>query len=185
VESQIAVFSKNSLQSEIISPENPRLLYFNDSIAVGFEHQMHMMNLITRAGWEFRVAAALEDATGKRNEAIDRQTFDAANELADYLLFVDEAPLASKIRGTSGFAEKFAALGPKDSRSPLAAPVRSRATVDAVPVQLHDLLACLDGLPEKAKKAIYARMRYVMSARLSAEDRRAIDEILRETKRDW
>jgi hypothetical protein len=36
VESQLAVFSKNSLQSAIITPENPRVLYFNDSVAVGY-----------------------------------------------------------------------------------------------------------------------------------------------------
>jgi hypothetical protein len=34
-ESQMAVFSKNSLQSAIITPENPRLLYFNDSVSIG------------------------------------------------------------------------------------------------------------------------------------------------------
>jgi hypothetical protein len=33
VESQMAVFSKNSLQNRYIRPENPRLVYFNDSPA--------------------------------------------------------------------------------------------------------------------------------------------------------
>src|SRR5690242_2871823 len=31
VESQIAVFSKTSLQAQIISPSNPRTIFFNDS----------------------------------------------------------------------------------------------------------------------------------------------------------
>ena len=35
VESQMAVFSKTSIQSLRIEPSNPRLLYFNDSVAVG------------------------------------------------------------------------------------------------------------------------------------------------------
>ena len=36
VESQIAVFSKTSLQSPLISPDNPRTIFFNDSVAVGW-----------------------------------------------------------------------------------------------------------------------------------------------------
>jgi hypothetical protein len=35
IESQIAVFSKTSIQSLRIDPSNPRLLYFNDSVIVG------------------------------------------------------------------------------------------------------------------------------------------------------
>lgn len=36
VTSQLAVFSKTSLQQAIISPQNPRAIYFNDSIAVAW-----------------------------------------------------------------------------------------------------------------------------------------------------
>ena len=36
VESQIAVFSKTSLQSPLIEPRNPRTIFFNDSVAVGW-----------------------------------------------------------------------------------------------------------------------------------------------------
>jgi hypothetical protein len=36
VESQMAVFSKTSIQSLRIEPSNPRVLYFNDSVAVGW-----------------------------------------------------------------------------------------------------------------------------------------------------
>jgi len=36
VESQIAVFARNSLQKRIISPERPRTIFFNDSVAVGW-----------------------------------------------------------------------------------------------------------------------------------------------------
>jgi hypothetical protein len=31
------------------------------------------------------------------------------------MLFIDEAPVREKIQGTSGFADKFAAAGPRDS----------------------------------------------------------------------
>jgi hypothetical protein len=36
VESQIAVFARNSLQKRIIGPERPRTIFFNDSVAVGW-----------------------------------------------------------------------------------------------------------------------------------------------------
>lgn len=36
VESQMAVFSKTSLQAPLISPDNPRTIFFNDSVAVGW-----------------------------------------------------------------------------------------------------------------------------------------------------
>ena len=36
VESQIAVFSKTSLQAPLIEPHNPRTIFFNDSVAVGW-----------------------------------------------------------------------------------------------------------------------------------------------------
>src|SRR5437867_9059258 len=34
IESQVAVFSKTSLQSGRINPQNPRTIFFNDSVAV-------------------------------------------------------------------------------------------------------------------------------------------------------
>src|SRR5881394_2137249 len=36
VESQLAVFSKTSVQAHIITPANPRSLFFNDSVVVGW-----------------------------------------------------------------------------------------------------------------------------------------------------
>jgi len=36
VESQIAAFSKTSVQSDLISPQSPRTIFFNDSVAVGW-----------------------------------------------------------------------------------------------------------------------------------------------------
>src|SRR5204862_95283 len=74
-----------------------------------FEHQSYMTNLITRVGWEARIAAAeqrLDPAAGPMQEAI--------GELVDYALFADEQPLTARVRGTSGFAQKFEALGPAD-----------------------------------------------------------------------
>jgi hypothetical protein len=149
-----------------------------------FQHQMHLMNLITRVGWEFRVAESLAEETGKRNEAIERQLRDATNELVDYLLFVDEAPLPNKIQGASGFAEKFAALGPRDSKGRSLRQFDLERRLMRYPCSYMVYSPAFDALPPAAKKSIYERMGQVMSSRLSSADRQAVSEILRETKKD-
>src|SRR5262249_60738332 len=58
-----------------------------------FAHQGHMINLITRAGWEARIAApdgGIDVSRSALREAID--------ELVDYALFVDEQPLTAPVR---------------------------------------------------------------------------------------
>src|SRR5262249_5392210 len=105
----------------VTDPANPESMaplkeqqgkFGSDIVALmAFEHQMHMMNLITRVGWEFRVAASLEAEIGKPNEVIEQQLRDDVAEFVDYLLFVKEASLSGRIQGVSGFAEKFASQG--------------------------------------------------------------------------
>jgi hypothetical protein len=150
-----------------------------------FQHQMHMMNLITRLGWEFRMAASLLGTTGKRNEVIERQLREGTNELVDYLLFVDEAPLSNQIKGTSEFAEKFAARGPIDSTGRSLRQFDLEHRLMRYPCSYMIYSPAFEALPADAKKSIYGRMREVMSRRLSATDRQAILEILRDTKKDF
>ena len=97
------------------------------------EHQTHAANLLTYLGWEARVGAS-----PARLDAIVQQ-------VADYFLFVDEAPLPQRVEGSSGFAERFAAQG----RGTIAgdpAPVRPPAPFDALSVQLHDLRPGFQGV---------------------------------------
>ena len=68
---------------------------FSDIVSLMvFDHQMHMMNLLTRVGWEARVAIhdnQLEMTRGPVHEAV--------GDLVDYLLFVDEGPSSADQRG--------------------------------------------------------------------------------------
>jgi hypothetical protein len=141
-----------------------------------FDHQMHMMNLLTRMGWNARLP-----------------DFDAAadaSELVDYLLFVDEAPLTEKIEGTSGFAEKFAARGPRDRLGRSLRDLDLEHRLMRYPCSYMIYSPAFDALPPKAKDAIYRRIWQILSgqdkpqkyARLSPAVRRAIVEILRDTK---
>ena len=86
---------------------------YSDIVALMvFEHQTHMMNLLTRIGWQARYLV-------RNGNAHDIQTTGltaSAQDLVDYMLFVDEAHLPNKIKGSSGFVEKFSVEGPSDSQ---------------------------------------------------------------------
>ena len=161
------------------------------------EHQTGMVNRITRLGWEARVAAGQPPApSGVPQPPVARGTFngvrDAAMDLVDYLLFVDEEPLPGRIRGSSQFAEMFSARTPRDSQG------RSLYQLDLERRLLRYRCSYMiytpafDALPAGAKDAAFRRMWEVLSGQVAAApydrlpraERQAIVEILRETKPD-
>jgi hypothetical protein len=165
------------------------------------EHQTHITNLITRLGWEARLEAyeARPDAApapsprapvAAKGKASRVET--AAAELVDYALFVYETPLPDKIRGNSGFAEKFAALGPADGKGRSLRQLDLDGRLMKYPCSYMIYSDAFDALPGAAKDQVYRRLWQVLSGQdkdtryavLSAADRRAIVEILRETKKD-
>jgi hypothetical protein len=75
------------------------------------EHQTRMANLITRVGWETRMAMA----DGKLEEFRSRLDF-AVDEMVTYMLFADEAPIREPIAGVSTFAKTFPQRGPRDKK---------------------------------------------------------------------
>jgi hypothetical protein len=115
---------------------------------------------------------------------------DAAKEVVDYMLFVEEAPLPGPIRGATGFAGQFAAQGPRDRRGRSLRQLDLRTRLFTYPCSYMVYSAQFDALPTTAKAAIYQRMWLVLSgreqdpayARLSAGSRAAIVDILRDTK---
>ena len=142
-----------------------------------FDHQMHMMNLLTRAGWETRFALHEKTLTPEKLAGI-------AAEIVDYMLFIDEARLSSPVRGTLGFEERFATQGPFDRKGRSLRQFDLDRRMMRYPCSYMIYSAAFDGLPAEAKDAIYLRMWQVLSSRFPAEDRRAIVEILRDTKQD-
>lgn len=155
---------------------------YSDAVAhLVFEHQLEMMNVITRVGWEARIAAA----EGKPIEALER----TIEHAVDYMLFVGEAPLG-RIRGTSGFADYFESLGPRDDRGRSLRELRLDGRLMRYPLSYSIYSTAFDALPAEAREAIYRRLWDVLSgavsdaryAALSAGDRAAIVEILVATK---
>jgi hypothetical protein len=156
---------------------------YSDVVALMIlNHQAHMTNLITRIGWESRIN------THDRAKAADANL---AKEFVDYLLFIDEAPLPTNIKGTSGFAQKFQALGPNDSKGRSLRQLDLERHLMRYPCSYMIYSQAFDGMPPDAKSAVYSRLWQVLSgretdpryARLSLADRQAVTEILRETKK--
>ena len=150
------------------------------------EHQTHMTNLITRLGWEARLAAS-ESRTQK-----SPRVEEAAADLVDYALFVYEELLPGKIRGSSGFAEKFAAVGPADRKGRSLRQLDLDRRLMRYPCSYMIYSEAFNALPAGVKDLVYHRMWQVLSgqdknaryARLLLADRQAIVDILRETKKD-
>src|SRR5262245_1891536 len=158
---------------------------YSDIVALMvFDHQLHMMNLLARLSWEARAAEGKSDAAALMDGV--------AREVVDYMLFVDEAPLPTAVQGSSGFAERFSARGPKDSRDRSLYQLDLTTRLLRYPCSYMVYSDAFDGLPAGARDAVYRRMYAVLSgaepaprySRLSPSDRRAIIDILRETKRD-
>jgi hypothetical protein len=152
-----------------------------------FQHQSHMTNLITRIGWEARIAAhdgRLDFAAAPMREVV--------RELVDYLLFVDEEPLTASINGTSGFAEQFAAQGATDRHGRSLRQLDLEHRLMRYPCSYLIESAAFRALPADVRHAVYDRMLEILSgrdaspkyARLSESDRRAVLEILSDTVRD-
>jgi hypothetical protein len=129
-------------------------------------------------------AAPSEDASSRVREA--------AVDLVNYLLFVDEAPLPGAVAGTSGFAERFAAAGPRDSKGRSLRDFDLEKRLFRYPASYMIYSPAFDALPAAAREAIYERMWEILSGRetharyerLSAADRQAVVEILRDTRKD-
>ena len=149
-------------------------------------HETTIINLIARLGWEARVAEAEPSADAAA------RVKDAAVELADSMLMLDEAPLDGPVRGSSGYAEWFAAQGPRDGKGRSLRELDLRSRLFRYPCSFLIYGAAFDALPPAAKQAVYARLGDVLSGRdtrkitqqLSAADRQAILQILRDTKPD-
>jgi hypothetical protein len=143
-----------------------------------FEHQMRLMNLITRVGWEVRAGAGAS--------AIDEY----ARELADVLVFADERPLPGPVQSTSGFAARFAARGPRDRRGRSLRELDLNRSVMRYPCSYMIYSAAFDGLPAAARDAVYRRVWRILTkeendpryAGISRAAGREAIEILRDTK---
>jgi hypothetical protein len=179
--SMLATMAGRFDETDYLSP------YSDVAAHLVFTHQMHMMNLLTRLGWETRVILADHGAGAARTTAAQLSV-----DFVDYLLFVDEPLLPTPVKGASGFAERFSALGPRDRKGRSLRELDLQTRVLKYPCSYLIYSPAFDALPAEAREAVYTRLSRVLSGmeaspryqRLTAQSRRAIVEILRDTKPD-
>ncbi len=181
----------------LFDPDGFRAMSSDIAALQVLSHQVHMMNLLTRIGWEARAADPTLHppfvASPGEDERIGQMMSAVALEVVDYLLFVDEAPLPDRVRGASGFAERFSRLGPHDKKGRSLHELDLTRRMMKYPCSYLIYSEAFDALPQAAKDPIYRRMWEILSGRerdpryttaLPLEARRAIVEILRDTKTD-
>jgi hypothetical protein len=153
---------------------------YSDVVALmALDHQVHFSNLVTRATWEARLGNEMRVA-------------EAAATLADYMLFVDEAPIADgPIVGSSGFAETFVAAGKKDGKGRSLRELELKTRLQKYPLSYMIYSPQFQALPMAPKNLVMWTISHVLSGEirdpkyrhLTPEMRTAIREILDETLR--
>jgi hypothetical protein len=170
----VPVSARPSLEGAFEARGYPTM--FSDVVALMLlEHQVHATNLITRAGWEHRIGSPLA------GQAVD--------ELVDYLLFVDEAALPNPVKGSSNFAEVFAASGPRDRAGRSLRELDLTTRLMRYPLSYMIYSPGFVGLPADVKAMVHARLETVLSgkdvqkkyAHLTPALRGALQQILRDT----
>ncbi|HUQ89043.1 MAG TPA: hypothetical protein VM096_15905 [Vicinamibacterales bacterium] len=145
---------------------------YSDIVALMvLEHQGHFSNLVTRATWETKLGEPLRIA-------------EAADALADYMLFVDEAKIpAPGIEGSSGFAEKFSARGRLYE-------LDLKTRLQKYPVSYMIYSPAFKSLPDAVKNLVMGKINRVLSgeikdekyAHLTPQLRKEIQQILASDK---
>jgi hypothetical protein len=147
-----------------------------------FEHQTQMVNFLIRLGWEARIAA-YDDKPNPQLESDIEAT-------VAYMLFSDEAPLKDAVEGVSTFTKTFPQRGPRDRQGRSLRDFDLHGRLFRYPLSYMVYSRTFDALPDDIRERVYWRLYEVLSgkehgakfAHLSGPDRRAILEILRETK---
>jgi hypothetical protein len=163
------------------------------------EHQAFVHNMTTRASVLTRVAlhdaVEMNKALGRpldhRSDSTVSRIKNAVEPLLKALLFSEEAALTGPVKGTSGFTESFAKLGPRDGKGRSLRDFDLAARMFKHPCSYMIYGQPIDRLQDAAREQLYRRLFEVLSGRdgskefahLTADDRRAVLEILVGTKK--
>ncbi len=125
-----------------------------------------------------------------RSELTTHRIQSACEPLVQCLLFSGETKLTDKVRGSSAFAQDFAAQGPRDGRKRSLRDFDLQRRLYAYPCSYVIYSEAFETLPQAAKEYVYQRLWDVLNgkdtsaefAHLTTDDRQAIREILLATK---
>ena len=177
---------------------SPYLTPHSDVVAqLVHAHQTQAHNLLTQVNFQTRIAiyeAAAAHGSASPSEAdlpeaTRRRIHDLSEQLLRYLLFADEATLTGDVRGTSGFAEQFQALGPRDHLGRSLRELDLHTRLFRYPLSYLIYTETFDALPDQARTYVYQRLYDVLTGDpdrdefwwLGRTERRAIFDILLDT----
>lgn len=172
---------------------------YSDIVALMvLEHQVKMHNLITLSNYQAKIALhyaaainkALGEPEGTISESTARRFQGPAEELVKYMLFVDETELTDPVRGTTTYTQDFAAQGPRDHQGRSLRDFDLEHRLFKYPCSYLVYSKAFDAMPKPVKDHVYRRLWEVLSgkdqspayARRTSAERKAILEILRDTK---
>src|SRR5262249_30428511 len=144
-------------------------------------------NLIAGVSQQFRRAwnnGTIESSKASLNRALD--------QMVDYMLFVDEAPLRDPVKGVSTFWQTFPLRGPRDNQGRSLRDFDLQKRLFRYPLSYMIYSDLFEAMPPVAKERVYERLYDVLTGKdqsakfshLTDADRRAILEILQNTKKD-
>ena len=164
------------------------------------EHQAEAHNLLTKANFETRQALyseagmnkALNEAPDHRWDSTTTRIRNAAEKLVKYMLFCEEAPLTSKMLGTTNFADEFSQRGPRDEQGRSLRDFDLERRLFKFPCSYLIYSKSFDALPTEVKTVVFSRLWSILTGvdqgkefqHLTEADRTSILEILRSTKTD-
>ncbi len=139
----------------------------SDVVALlALSHQIQVHNLITRSGFEARIALrdeqvmneALGRPVGQRSDSTTRRLRSAADALVKGLLFAGTVPFADPVAGTSGFAEEISRRGPRDHRGVSLHALDLRQRFARLPCSYLIQSDAFAALPADLKSVIYGQI---------------------------
>ena len=150
------------------------------------EHQTRMTNLLIRIGWDARIAIHDGKFEGAERDKINSEI----DEMVNYMLFTDEYQLTAPVAGVSTFSKTFPQRGPQDKQGRSLRDFDLKTRLFRYPLSYMIYSATFDHLPNAVKERVYQRLFDILTgadhnvqySRLSSVDKKAIIEILSETK---
>ena len=150
------------------------------------EHQIRVHNLITKASYETRQAIALDrsmnQALGRepnfRSESTQRRIQSAANQMADAILFRNEASIDAPVQGTSSFSKTFATQGPKDDQGRSLRELDLQTRLFRYPLSYLIYTDEFQQLPNEVMQPIKQRLREAFANESRSEEQKILEATL-------
>jgi hypothetical protein len=148
------------------------------------EHETHMHNFIARLNYETVIALQQYGKIDHLKSKVD--------SFLQYALFSEEAPITNAVKGSPAFVKEFESRGPIDSKGRSLRQLDLNTRLFKYPCSFLMYSEQFDAMPAQIKEMIYKRLFEILAGdeksakfeTLTAGDRKAILEILRETKKD-